>query len=71
MAVNSYDMRTALPQLSQPVVVIDPDGTFGRGRAAADLIKNATYLKAEGKSGLGLLQTEAHWVAAQIDGFLG
>lgn len=69
VAVNSYDMNSALSGVRQPVLVIDPDGTFGRGRAAADRLADATYLKAEGRAGLGLLQTEHAWVAETIAAF--
>jgi pimeloyl-ACP methyl ester carboxylesterase len=69
-AVNSYDMRAALPGVTVPVLVIEPEGSFGRGEEAASLLKNATYIRATGKFGLGLLQTEPQWVAAQILPFL-
>ena len=70
VAVNSFDMRAALPGVSVPVLIIEPDGSFGRGQEAASLLKQATYIRAEGKLGLGLLQTEAPWVAEQVLAFL-
>lgn len=69
-AVNSYDMRGRLPGVTVPVLVIEPDGSFGRGEDAVALLKDAQYIRAAGKAGLGLLQTEPEWVATQILSFL-
>lgn len=65
-AVNSYDMRSALTGLTVPVLIIEPEGSMGRGEEAAGLIEDARYIKADGKIGLGLLQTEPEWVSKQI-----
>ncbi len=69
-AVNSYDMRGRLPGVTVPVLIIEPDGSFGRGEDAASLLKDVKYVRATGKAGLGLLQTEPEWVASQILSFL-
>ena len=66
VAVNSYDMRVMLPRVSLPVLIIDPEGTAGRGGEAHAGLAGSTYVKADGKSGLGLLQSEPVWVADQL-----
>lgn len=66
VAVNSYDMRAMLPRVSVPVLIIDPEGTAGRGREAHAMLPGSTYVKADGKSGLGLLQSGPVWVADQL-----
>ena len=65
-AVNSYDMRGKIGGVTAPVLIIEPEGSAGRGKEAAQLIRGSQYVRATGKLGLGLLQTEPDWVAQQI-----
>ncbi len=69
LAVNSYDIRGRIGDVTVPVLIIEPEGSAGRGEEAAQLITDSRYVRATGKLGLGLLQTEQEWVAEQILSF--
>ncbi|HUD95507.1 alpha/beta fold hydrolase [Sphingobium sp.] len=69
-AVYGYDLATALPRLTQPVLLIAPeDDLWEPTQRAAPLIPNVTLTPMPG-AGHGLFVLERDTIAAMIDAFL-
>ena len=69
-AVSVYPLRDTLLRLSQPTLVVQPDGILGRAAEAAALIPNARLAKLEGVRGWSMMQTSAGPIAAIANAFL-
>lgn len=69
-AVYGYDLAAALPQLTQPVLLIAPeDDLWEPTQRAAPLIPDVTIMPLPG-AGHGLFVLEREAIAAMIDAFL-
>jgi pimeloyl-ACP methyl ester carboxylesterase len=69
-AVSVYPLKETLPRITQPTLVIQPDGILGHAETASGLIPNAHRIRLEGVRGWSMMQTAPERVAEAANAFL-
>jgi pimeloyl-ACP methyl ester carboxylesterase len=70
MAVSVYPLAETLPRLTQPTLVLEPDGIYGDCARAAALVPDGRLVRLGGVHGWSMMQTAPDRVAAAVDDFL-
>ena len=70
MAVSQYTLADTLPRISQPTLVLQPDGIHGDGAEAGAAIPRGVFARLPGVRGWSMMQSAPDRVAEAVAPFL-
>ena len=69
MAVSEFNLSLALEHVTQPVLILQPDGIHGDGFGAHEIIRHSKFKHLEGLHGYGLFYFAGERVALEIESY--